>query len=232
MSKHICKNIRQQLPDYLDEKLGEGDAERIRAHLATCAQCRAEAARLRPLMQDLLPAAREGSADVDWGRFLANVNEGIDAREARRKPAFGFHPGFALVAATVVFALIAVWMVIRPFSAPDGTDPLLTEDLFDAREIEMLSSLTDDAAPGIPGSVTDESLPPSSLSIISEEFADVEDDELLEIADAQIVDALGEHEAVSAGMEYLSDAQVLESLSESDVTLIASLLESEYLLTE
>ena len=34
MSKQICKSIRQQLPDYLDEKLGASDSERIRAHLA------------------------------------------------------------------------------------------------------------------------------------------------------------------------------------------------------
>ena len=232
MSKHICKSIRQQLPDFLNGKLGERDTERLRAHLTDCAACRAEAARLRPLMQDLLPAARDESADVDWGRFLADVNEGIDARGTRKKPASGVHPGFALVAAAVVFALIAVWMVIRPFSATDGTDPLLAEDLFDAREIETLTSLTGDAATDIPGSVTDASLPSSSLDVISEDFADVEDDELLEIADARIADALGEDGAVTAGMDYLSDAQVIESLSEDDVTLIASLLESENLLTE
>ncbi|GEM_PF-2533065 len=232
MSKHICNNIRQQLPDYLDGKLGEREAERMRTHLTDCASCCAEAARLRPLMQDLLPAAREGSADVDWGRFLADVNEGIDARGTQKKSAFGVHPGFALVAATVVFALIAVWMLLRPFSGNNASDPLLAEDLFDAREIETLTSLTGDAATDLPGSVTDASLPPSSLTVISEEITDVADDELLEIADAQIVDALGEDEAVTAGMDYLSDAQLLESLSEDDVTLIASLLESENFMTE
>lgn len=232
MSKHICKSIRQQLPDYLDEKLVECDAERIRAHLADCAQCRAEAERLRPLMQDLLPAAREESAGVDWGRFLTDVNEGIDACAARKKPAYGVHPGLALVSATIVFALIAVWMLLRPFSGSDAGDPLLAEDFFDAREVEVLSSLTDDADAEIPEAVTENSPQSSSLAVISEEATDVGDGELLDIADAQIIDALGEEEAVSAGMEYLSDTQVLESLSESDVALIASLLESENLKTE
>src|SRR5690606_29369472 len=70
--------IRERLPDLLHGSLGAADAERIRAHLATCDDCRAELA--------LLESAREyfvaSSPEPDIGRIVAALPRPLATKPA------------------------------------------------------------------------------------------------------------------------------------------------------
>ncbi|MBN1449304.1 MAG: zf-HC2 domain-containing protein [Bacteroidetes bacterium] len=227
MSKPNCKHILELLPDYLDGKLSGSPERLLRTHLASCAACRAEAERLRPLLQDLLPLAREEQSDVDWGRFLGNINTRLDERMTPRAGAQGVSPALALTAAAVIIVLFAVWIITDPSAGPDQGDPLLSSDLFDTQEIATLQDIRVEGLTNISGATVEDIPSSSSLQLISEQALLVEDDALLASADAHLVYALGEENVIAAGSTYLSDQQLMETLTESDVTLIAAMLESE-----
>jgi hypothetical protein len=232
MSKPDCKHILELLPDYLDGKLSGSPERLLRTHLSSCAACRAEAERLRPLLQDLLPVAREEQSDVDWGRFLGNINTRLDEKMTPRAGAQGVSPALALTAAAVIIVLFAVWIITDPSAGPDQGDPLLSSDLFDTQEIATLQDIRVEGLTNISGATVEDIPSSSSLQLISEQALLVEDDALLASANTQLVDALGAETVISEGTAYLSEEQLLEALSESDMTMLAALIEETDILNE
>lgn len=52
----MCRPYRRQLPAWIDGELAAGEQRRMEAHVATCEQCRAEAAAWQSLGEDLRQA--------------------------------------------------------------------------------------------------------------------------------------------------------------------------------
>lgn len=66
MSAREHDEIRLRLDDYAEDTLSAADAQRVRAHLAACAECAAEASFLASLLREArgLPAELEPSRDL------------------------------------------------------------------------------------------------------------------------------------------------------------------------
>lgn len=101
MMAWACEEIRMRIPDRVAGRLHGHEGERVDAHLASCSECRDEAAFVG-LMLEGRPAVPEGLAD--------RVRQAVHRRGGRRHPAWG------LAAAAV--AVLAVGIGVN--GARDG----------------------------------------------------------------------------------------------------------------
>ncbi len=80
-----CNEIKAQLGPYADEELPAVDAQRIRLHLATCDQCRAEAAAIR----ELAAAIGEGPAPQVPHMLWTAIERRLSGRATGSRPPQG-----------------------------------------------------------------------------------------------------------------------------------------------
>jgi anti-sigma factor RsiW len=133
-----CRDVDARLDDWIDGACDATERERIEAHLATCAACRARAAEIRTIVD----AARRLPREVDLPRDLL---PGIRARARARRPgraALGI-----LAAASVAIAGVTAWLVLAPerpaepiAEAPDAPFRLAAEQ-FEVAAAGLESSL-------------------------------------------------------------------------------------------
>lgn len=98
-----CGAIGELLPEFLAGRVSEADDQRIREHLAECADCRNRANAVSLLQQTPVPAP-------DPERWQGFVDGVVTATEGKRRPA-GLRFGWALVAVMAAAAvLIFSWI--------------------------------------------------------------------------------------------------------------------------
>ena len=95
-----CWGTRVLLDLFVDDRLGEVQAERVAAHIAACAACREEADALRPL-----PAFKGTTPPVPAGLVAAILKKHAEETEA---PALSWRPSPAFAAAAAAAALLLV----------------------------------------------------------------------------------------------------------------------------
>jgi predicted anti-sigma-YlaC factor YlaD len=108
MSRVNCELVAEQLPDRLQERLGEIARLQVDEHLATCTDCRS--------VRDLMMA---------MGRTRPSVPDGLHERvlEAVASPRRRqWIPSHVAMAATVVFALVTAGLLLSPGSPFNGGD--------------------------------------------------------------------------------------------------------------
>ncbi len=104
-----CQRSRELLPLYAAEALDGGERRGLRAHLADCEPCRAEAGRCDEGLLFAFAEADEVAAQ-DVERILAGIRAGLDWRRVERRiapprPARGRRGFLAAAAALVAFLL-------------------------------------------------------------------------------------------------------------------------------
>lgn len=93
-----CPECRTKLADYLETALSRGARRQVDEHLAGCAECQAELARLRTV-DDLLSTVRPSEPPADlWSRVEAGLSA-EPAPQARLWPKLAW--GGALAAAAI-----------------------------------------------------------------------------------------------------------------------------------
>jgi hypothetical protein len=114
--------LRSRLPDFLANRLAAREAQEFQAHLATCADCRAEGA-----VKTVLAAYRPyAPSDTDWQRLDRAVLSALDSAVA---PLYEeswftrFMPAFSFAAAAAAAVLLTVSLPgtatdLRAFSSP------------------------------------------------------------------------------------------------------------------
>jgi hypothetical protein len=101
-----CKEIESLLPGYHESSLDPKDGEKVRRHLAECADCRLRLQEIRNTLHLLSKDGIPEPGESFWTNFLPRVKSGI---ESEQKPGFTIFPKprlvFGLVSAMVVVAL-------------------------------------------------------------------------------------------------------------------------------
>ncbi len=118
-----CLEARRRLDDYEDGLLTEAELHEIEIHLAGCAECRAEAARLRALIRTASAAPREMDPPRDlWPGIAERLALGSARPDVRRPRRFFAHPVALAAAAAVAVALgtVVVRWTPEPGPAPSG----------------------------------------------------------------------------------------------------------------
>jgi len=224
MSKHTCESIRVLIPDYLDGKLVASDEERVRQHVTSCPACADEVEQLRPLMQNMLPTARDEKANVDWTGFSVALHEKIDRRH-RQSRFFSGRSAVLIPVAAAVLVAIALWFFLRADDQMTETVPayavrIAQEDVGDIAPEEFAGiSLEDITISGIADEDALFMTRPTESSIILEDSIAT-----TELRDA-LVDDLGFETLVAATLEYFSTDDVIDAISDDDAALLASALE-------
>lgn len=98
-----CKDVRLNLPGYLEEGISAGTRAEMAQHLAECGDCRAFSAVLNHAMQTL-DAEKETAYDP---YLFTRIQAGIENRHDRRN-----RPAFLLVAKPLVYATIFIFLVV------------------------------------------------------------------------------------------------------------------------
>lgn len=101
-------HITEWLQAYYDGELNDRRAERVAAHLATCAACREELEALASL-SDLLQAAPPAADLMPGERFVAQVGLQMARRPTRPLPERALLTGWMLAPAL----LLALWAIVR-----------------------------------------------------------------------------------------------------------------------
>ena len=75
----VCDRIADLLPEFLAGRLSEEDDQRVREHLASCADCRNRANAVSLLQQTPIPAPNPDR----WDGFVKGVVEAADRKHRR-----------------------------------------------------------------------------------------------------------------------------------------------------
>ncbi|HSJ63814.1 MAG TPA: zf-HC2 domain-containing protein [Gemmatimonadaceae bacterium] len=139
-----CPNadIRDRLPDWVNESLGVGDATDVEAHLARCPACTAEARLLRAL-RDALRAEPE----IDLGRIGSAVVARTLGSAVRTEPRRGWRPllGGLAIAASLVLGMVLLREASEP--PPVASSPMAAVAPDSARPGPATVHAPDDSAP-------------------------------------------------------------------------------------
>ncbi|MBA3252157.1 MAG: zf-HC2 domain-containing protein [Geodermatophilaceae bacterium] len=119
------RDLREALGAYVLGQLPPAEAEAVRAHLATCDECRAELAELQPVASALASMRRRpatgGPTPAALGSRIDSAIAGEAARR-RRTTLVRSLTGLAAAAALVVVAVLGV----RAFTGTEATAPVPT----------------------------------------------------------------------------------------------------------
>jgi anti-sigma factor RsiW len=124
-----CRQIQRRLAGYAGGDLRRGRAEAVRAHLASCAACRAEYAALDEALGALRRAARPAdpalTADRLWGALRGRLPV---ARASRRRTWYARPvplPVGVVGALLIIVAsgILANWIAMRAAPAPVAAPP-------------------------------------------------------------------------------------------------------------
>jgi anti-sigma factor RsiW len=117
-----CREVRGQLPGYLEDVLPPDDARALRGHLAVCRACRDDLASTDPT----LLFARVSPEDVspeDVRRVVEAVRTGVALKETERKLVLGRARRRSRVAAMASAAAVAAMTLIMPGSSRSTVEP-------------------------------------------------------------------------------------------------------------
>jgi hypothetical protein len=151
MMELACTWVRDRLPEHARDALDVADGARIEQHLATCAECRAEAALVTALATPVTPPA-----DLESRVIRAVRAEPIGVRRGGGA-AFRHYA----LAASFVFAVVTGSLLWQQFggtgagqipdpetdvalAVPAGTDPLLHESGLQALSEDELRTLLEE----------------------------------------------------------------------------------------
>jgi hypothetical protein len=110
----ICEQVRQQLAEYLAERLETEEREAVAAHLASCADCHAEAADLGEVwsaMESLPAGAPEAAGRKRFLEVLEAYQAGQAAGPVHATPqrAWGWAPRAAVAASLLIMGALGGW---------------------------------------------------------------------------------------------------------------------------
>lgn len=119
-----CEDVRQQLDDYVDGALAAEARAACDAHVVACADCAAELATLRRILQ----TARELPTGIAPRRDLwPDLAQKLEAHPVRSAPARqrGVHrriwmPAYGFAAAAMLLVAVGLWMWIQPRGGGNG----------------------------------------------------------------------------------------------------------------
>jgi hypothetical protein len=119
------KNIKELIPAYREQGLDTYEQERVRKHLESCGDCRADLALLHMMLEESVPDPGEGY----WDKMPGRVFRAVQAQKARK---WSFEvswftdrlilPRWVLAASTVGLALVISWFAVQtPHRSPQMT---------------------------------------------------------------------------------------------------------------
>jgi hypothetical protein len=122
-----CEQLRQQLAEYLAERLDADEREAAAAHLASCAGCRAEAAELGEVwrgMESLPEGAPGAGARKRFVEVLRAYQAGQAAGPVHTMPrrAWGWAPRAAVAASLLVMGALGGRYLTPPRTAGEAGD--------------------------------------------------------------------------------------------------------------
>ena len=112
-----CRNntIKELLPAYLEQTLGEDEQLRIKNHLELCEDCRTEISLLRMMIEDKAPDPGEAF----WNEIPDRVYRTVQQEKAKRRPCNRswlagniILPRWAFAAASVGVVLVISWLTV------------------------------------------------------------------------------------------------------------------------
>lgn len=133
MSGNNCNICRGALPDYVDGKLDESEARRLRAHLAASPVCAAEERRIRVLFSAALARPTGAERISDPGIFLSGINEGIDRRKTRHS--ILTRPAHAIPALAAIILLFIAGVYFFDVTWTSGSGDTLFPGLLTAEDL-------------------------------------------------------------------------------------------------
>lgn len=117
----ICQDIRYALPDFVNAKLSNEEQSQVTAHLASCEDCRREAAELKALFSELQRETSWSPPGHYWNSLLPRIHQAIEEKRARLFPEWV--PRFAPPVASAVLLAVAIAAFV-PRGAPDDSGQL------------------------------------------------------------------------------------------------------------
>jgi hypothetical protein len=78
-----CREIKIQLPDFIQDRIPAEEKERVADHLLHCASCREASEEIRRLLNLLNEPAVEFPTQAYWQTFLARVHQRLGDRKGR-----------------------------------------------------------------------------------------------------------------------------------------------------
>ena len=124
-----CAWVGEVLPDFLAGRVSAEDHERVRAHLAECADCRNRSNAVSLLQQTPVPRPDPHR----WDHFVQGVVEAASQERQKRLPRFVWGAAAAAAALILVGAGLFTW---DRFGRRDDREELSIEVL--AREVAQL----------------------------------------------------------------------------------------------
>jgi hypothetical protein len=129
-----CKDIdiKDLLPDYVNEKLDMHVKSRVENHLASCHDCRHEIALLTMMTEDTVP----DPGDAFWAQLPGKIEREVRARKAVRKLDLSrlldhlVLPRWAWTAGALGALLLVTWFVIAP--QKQGEEGPYLQEVYDA----------------------------------------------------------------------------------------------------
>jgi len=115
-----CKDVLGKLDDYVDGALREAQLQEIELHLAGCAACREEEARLRRLLDlaSALPQEIRPRRDL-WPAITARLESADEISRERETPRFWARPAWLAAAAALLFAVASLVTQMREVKRVD-----------------------------------------------------------------------------------------------------------------
>jgi Putative zinc-finger len=110
------KDIKELIPAYREQGLDKHDQERVRIHLESCDDCRADLALLRLMQEESVPDPGERYWDEMPGRIFRAVQERKERKWSFRLPWLTdrfLMPRWVLAASTVGLALAIGWFAVQ-----------------------------------------------------------------------------------------------------------------------
>jgi hypothetical protein len=144
MNRRICKKIRLQADDYLQNKLEAGPASQVEAHLSECLSCRKTYEEIREVLTLLKKDSSPDPGPVFWNQLSSRimtqvrlsrpaVKEDPWSKKFWRNP-FGW-PGYAWATALILMLLTPV--VIYQVTFQGSHRPLIQENKEQENHWEM-----------------------------------------------------------------------------------------------
>jgi anti-sigma factor RsiW len=134
-------HVEELLVDHLRGELPAAERDRVEAHLAACAPCRATRERFARLTAELARTA-PAPPPIHWGAYRAELRERLERRDGRGGSGWAWlaRPAPAVVAAALVAVLVLAGLPGGP-RGPGAPDPLALDSTILASRLDMFARL-------------------------------------------------------------------------------------------
>lgn len=124
MTEDEHHELREFLGAYALGALSPADADAVRAHLSTCAECRAELADLQPVASALAGLRRRPAAGAPPTALKARIDAAVAAEATSRRRSTLIRTATGLVAAAAL--VVAAVLGVQALSGTEATAPVPT----------------------------------------------------------------------------------------------------------